>query len=43
MLKTKSLGLLAAAAIVVAALAISLSREAGAHCDTMDGPVVAAA
>jgi hypothetical protein len=43
MTKFKSFGALAAAGLGAALLASGLSREAGAHCDTMDGPVVAAA
>lgn len=45
MLKTTSGRLVATAVLGAAALgfALALSRDAAAHCDTMDGPVVAAA
>jgi hypothetical protein len=43
MTKTRFLGVLAAVGLGGALLAFAVSREADAHCDTMDGPVVAAA
>lgn len=43
MSKTGSLGLLAAVALGAALGAFAMSREASAHCDAMDGPVVVAA
>lgn len=45
MLKTTSVQLVATLGLGAAALAFvfAVSRDAGAHCDTMDGPVVAAA